>query len=106
MFFNAFLTGHTNLELLAQWLADSDLDANGLVTDEELANVPAAEVMPSPPLGNYSFAGSPQPVVTALDFVTGQLATLGHFQGVGECAWTLESACIEDKHHDGPSTCD
>lgn len=102
IFFNAFLTGHTNLELRAQWLADSDVDGNGLVTDEELATVSAADVMP---LGSYSFAGSPKPVITAHDFVVGQLATLGHFQGEGECAWTLESACTEEKHH-SPGACE
>ncbi len=90
IFLNAFLTGHTNLEHLAQWLADADLNADDFVSDDELAMASASELMPTPPQGSYSFAGSPQPVVTALDFVTGQLATLGHFQGHGECAWELE----------------
>ncbi len=90
IFLNAFLTGHANLARLAQWVADADLNGDDLVTEEELATVPASEVMPTPPQGTYSFAGSPRPIVTALDFVTGQLATLGHFQGTGECAWELE----------------
>lgn len=90
IFLNAFLTGHTNLEHLAQWLADADLNADDFVSSDELAMGSASELMPTPPQGSYSFAGSPRPVVTALDFVTGQLATLGHFQGHGECAWELE----------------
>ena len=84
LFLNGFVSGHTQLEYRAQWLADADLNADDLVTTEELASIPAGELF-DPML--YSTAGAPWPIDTALDFVRAQLITIGHFQGEGECIW-------------------
>lgn len=87
MFFDAFPSGAEVIERRAQWLADADLDGDDLVTSEELTMIDAADLFPS---DTYNLAGSPYPIEDAFDYVRGQLATQGHFQGEGECPWTVD----------------
>ncbi len=100
VFFNGFPSGAEIVGRRAAWLQTVDQLGNndGNVDDEELAGIEGAElemVFPSaapsnPDDAQYSFAGSPLPIENARDWVVGQLATQGHFQGEGECPWTLE----------------
>lgn len=89
LFFDTFPSGAEIIERRAQWLADADLDGDGLVTSEELMEVSAASLFPST---IYQLAGAPFPIETAYDFARAQLATQGHFQGEGECPWTIDGA--------------
>lgn len=87
IFFDAFPSGAEVIARRAQWLADADLDGDDVVTSEELMAIDAAALFPS---DTYSLAGSPYPIEDAFDYVRGQLATQGHFQGEGECPWTVD----------------
>lgn len=70
-------------ERRVQWIADADLDRDGETTLEELRNVQAADVFPSP---TYNLSGAVGgPVQTAYDYALAQARTLGDFQGDGEC---------------------
>jgi hypothetical protein len=83
-FFSNVTAGVELTKRYAQYIADSDLDGDGETTLEELKQVNAAEVFPSP---KYSLAGAlGGPVETAYDYVLAQARTLGDFQGEGECA--------------------
>ena len=82
--FNTLARGdETTVTRYAQWLVDADVDGDGKVVTEDLANVPAEKVFPS--ARGYNLSGGPIPVATALDFVRAQLATQGHLNGEGEC---------------------
>jgi len=69
---------------LAQWLADSDLNLDGTVTQVELESISPAQL---PEIdARYQLGGSPiTPLLDMYDFVIGQLKTQGHYQGEGEC---------------------
>ncbi len=86
VFFDRFPSGAEVIHRRAQWLADSDLDGDDVITRDELAAVDAAEAFP---IDTHHLAGAPIPIATAWDFVRAQLATQGHFQGEGECPWTI-----------------
>jgi hypothetical protein len=86
-FFNSFPEGAEIVKRQAQWVADADLDRDGETTIDELKMTKAAEVFPSSGERMYSFAGAPEPVKTAYDFLYAQAQTIGHFQGEGECEW-------------------
>jgi hypothetical protein len=85
LFFNGFPEGDEGgITRLAQWLADSDLDLDGLVTRDELEAIAPAQL---PELDDrYQLGGSPiTPLTSMYDYVASQLKTQGHFQGEGEC---------------------
>lgn len=86
VFFDRFPSGAEVITRRAQWLADADLDGDDVVTAGELARVDAAAAFP---IDDYHLAGAPLPIATAWDYVRAQLATQGHFQGEGECPWTI-----------------
>jgi len=82
-FFNDMTAGAEIVERRAQYIADCDLNHDGETTLEELKQVSAAEVFPSP---MYDLSGSfSGPIETAYDYVLAQARTLGDFQGDGEC---------------------
>lgn len=85
LFFNGFPEGNEGgIIRLAQWLADCDLDLDGVVTMNELKSIAPADL---PELDDrYQLGGSPiTPLINMIDYVRGQLKTQGHFQGEGEC---------------------
>jgi hypothetical protein len=85
LFFNGFPEGSEGgVMRLAQWLADCDLDLDGVVTQQELE---AIELSDLPEIDSrFQLGGSPvTPLVTVYDYVIAQLKTQGHYQGEGEC---------------------
>lgn len=93
LFFNSFPTGDEGtIERRAQWLADCDLDHDGVIAQSELEEVMASRLFVPP---NYSLAGAPMvddgPILTALDFARAQVRTQGHWNGEGECPWNGEA---------------
>jgi hypothetical protein len=87
LFFNGFPEGSEAKVLrLAQWLADSDLDADGEVTEAELKAIAPGDLWELDP-DRFQLGGSPlTPLDTVWTYVRAQLMTQGHFQGEGECA--------------------
>lgn len=82
-FFNNITAGVELITRYAQYVADCDLNHDGETTLDELKQVPAADVFPSP---KYNLSGSfSGPIVTAYDYVLAQARTIGDFQGHGEC---------------------
>jgi hypothetical protein len=93
IFFNGFPEGSEGGVLrLAQWIADADLDLDGVVTEEELHDIPMSSVAEFD--DRYSAGGSPLELHDLWDYVQAQLKTQGHYQGEGECA--IDGA--EDDH--------
>lgn len=93
LFFNGFPEGDEGgVVRLAQWLADCDLNLDGLVTNEELLKIHHSKL---PEINErYQLGGSPiSPLNNMYDFVRAQFKTQGHFQGEGECA-------VDGKVHD------
>lgn len=89
MFFNAFLTGsEANIERLAGYLVEADADGDGQVDERELMALDATRAFTR--ARGYSLDGAPILVDNAFDFVRAQLATQGHYQGEGECIFTLD----------------
>ena len=85
IFFNGFPEGNEGGVIrLAQWLADSDLNLDGNVTQQELEAITPSQL---PEIDDrYQLGGSPiTPLNTMYDFVLSQLKTQGHYQGEGEC---------------------
>jgi hypothetical protein len=85
LFFNGFPEGAEGGVLrLAQWLADCDLDLDGVVTRAELEAIAPSQLAEID--DRFQLGGSP---ITPLDnmwtYVVAQLQTQGHFQGEGEC---------------------
>lgn len=87
MFFDAFPSGAEVIERRAQWLANADSDGDDVITRDELAALDASDLFTS---DLYNLSGSPFPIESAWDYVRGQLATQGHFQGEGECPWSVD----------------
>lgn len=81
-FFSNVTQGAEITERLAQWIADCDLDRNGETTVDELKQVKASDVFPSP---KYNLTGAIIPISTAYDYLEAQARTLGDYQGEGEC---------------------
>lgn len=81
-FFTNITQGAEITERHAQWIADCDLDGDGETTLDELMDVQAADVFPSPP---YNLSGAIVSIETAYDYLEAQSRTLGDFQGDGEC---------------------
>ena len=85
LFFNGFPEGDEGgVTRLAQWLADSDLNLDGTVTQAELEAIAPAQL---PEIDDrFQLGGSPiTPISNMYDYVTSQFKTQGHFQGEGEC---------------------
>lgn len=85
LFFNGFPEGDEGgVSRLAQWLADSDLNLDGMVTREELEAIAPSQL---PEIDTrYQLGGSPiTPLNDMYDYVISQLKTQGHYQGEGEC---------------------
>ena len=96
LFFNGFPEGAEGVVARrAQWLANADVDADGLVTRTDLEAIGASDLgalLPSTfadGMPGFSLGGAPRPLNTAWDYVGAQLVTQGHFGGEGECPWTL-----------------
>lgn len=92
LFFNGFPSGaEGSVVRRAQWLANADLDANGMVTREELEAIGSSDLGMMFPstlsdgFPGFSLGNSPIAINTAWDYVIAQLKTQGHFQGEGEC---------------------
>jgi hypothetical protein len=86
IFFNGFPSGSEGgVMRLAQWLADCDLDLDGVVTQEELEAITPAE-LPELDTERYQLGGAPITIESMYDYVSAQLKTQGHFRGEGECA--------------------
>lgn len=81
-FFTNLTQGAELTERRAQWIADSDLDQDGEVTQDELRQVQAHEVFPA---DLYDLSGAIIPIDSAHDYLEAQARTLGDFQGEGEC---------------------
>ncbi|MET0341107.1 MAG: hypothetical protein ABW252_08890 [Polyangiales bacterium] len=91
LFFNQFLTGDEGtITRQAKWIADADVDGDGLVVTEDLSK-PLPELATErlfPSAAGYQLREGPYgPITNALDFVRAQLATQGHVNGEGECVW-------------------
>lgn len=99
LFFNGFPSGAEITERRAAWLELADMLGNGdgHVDDAELEGITGTDLATLFPTAEpttdgdaqYFLSGSPVPVGDARDFVIGQLLTQGHFNGEGECPWTL-----------------
>jgi hypothetical protein len=107
MFFNGFPEGaEGSIARRAQWLVDSDVDANGLVVNTDLKATTANDLgrlfpsAASDGFPGYTFGGAPlvddMPIANAWDFLRAQLITQGHFQGEGECPYNGE---VHDHAH-------
>lgn len=84
LWFDSLARGdETTVTRRAGWLLKADLDGNKMVTTEELKQARADTLFPSSE--GYDVSGGPFPVVTAYDFVRGQLSSQGHLNGEGEC---------------------
>lgn len=82
-FFNNITAGVEIVTRYAQYIADCDLNHDGETTLDELKQVPASDVFPSP---KYNLSGSfSGPIQTAYDYVLAQARTIGDYQGYGEC---------------------
>jgi hypothetical protein len=87
LFFNGFPEGEeSGTRRLAQWWADSDLNLDGTVTQEELEAIDPSAL---PEIDErYQLGARPiTPLDSMYTYVRAQLKTQGHFQGEGECPW-------------------
>ena len=85
LFFNGFPEGDEGgVRRLAQWLADCDLDLDGVVTQAELEMISPSQL---PEIDDrYQLGGSPiSPIDNMYMYLMAQLKTQGHYQGEGEC---------------------
>jgi hypothetical protein len=83
LFFNGFPTSDEGgVVRLAQWLADSDLDLDGEVTQAELEAIAPGDLSE---FADYQYANAPISIETLWDYVVAQLKTQGHMNGEGEC---------------------
>jgi|SRR5690606_1983126 hypothetical protein len=100
LFFDSF--GTHDVERRAQWIADADVDADGHVDVAELRTITGAALSQLLPSNRYALGGwTAFPIETAYDFLRAQLHTQGHFQGEGECVWTVDGvAGGHDHDHD------
>lgn len=109
LFFNGFPSGAEITERRAAWLEAADMlgDGDGHVDDSELEGITGTELATLFPTAEpatdgdaqYFLSGSPVPVGDARDFVIGQLLTQGHFNGEGECPWTLPGGEAGEHDH-------
>lgn len=98
MFFNGFPVGDEgSVRRLAQWIADSDLNLDGVVTEAELERIPLGALGAIDP-DVYQLGGSPIELETAYDFLRGALKTQGHMESEGECR--VDGVAHEHDHGD------
>ena len=83
--FNGFPEGaEGGIVRLGQWLADADLNLDGVVTRAELDAISPSDLAEID--DRYQLGGSPlTPLESMWDYLVAQLMTQGHFQGEGEC---------------------
>ena len=87
LFFNGFPEAEEGgVMRFAQWLADCDIDLDGMVTRAELEGIVPADLAE---LDERYDLSSPIPLTNMWEYVRAQLTTQGHFQGEGECPPTL-----------------
>ena len=88
LFFNGFVEDEDSVMRLAQFLADCDLNLDGMVTEAELMMIAPSDLAEFD--SRYELASNPisKPLTTMMDYLSAQVATQGHFQGEGECAYT------------------
>lgn len=82
-FFTNITQGAEVTDRKAQWIADADLNRDGVTTVEELRSVQASDLFTQ--ANGYNLTGAIIPVNTAFDYVEAQARTLGDYQGDGEC---------------------
>ncbi|MEM1034795.1 MAG: hypothetical protein AAGN82_30930 [Myxococcota bacterium] len=99
-FFNGFPEGDEGgVTRLAQWWADSDLNLDGVVTQEELMAIAPADLSEFD--DRYQLGGSPiTPVDNMWTYFRAQLKTQGHYQGEGECPVDGVAHSHGDDHDD------
>ena len=93
LLFNAFGEGARTIVLRAQFLANADLDGDGIVTTEELGQIPSSQFDQLFTNGTeiesfasaYSLSGALLPLDDAADYVRAHLMTQGHLDGESEC---------------------
>lgn len=89
LFFNGFPEGDEGgVRRLAQWMADCDLNLDGMVTQAELEAIDIDD-LPAITPEDYNLGGAPienLSQLTMYDYVIAQFKTQGHYQGEGECA--------------------
>src|SRR5690606_21107986 len=91
--YNAFGEGARTIRLRAQFLANADLDLDGVVTTEELELTDRSAFEELFTNGTelasfseeYSLSGALVPIDTAADYVRAHLMTQGHLDGEHEC---------------------
>jgi len=84
LFFNGFPEGEEGgARRYAQWIADSDLDLDGTVTQAELEALMPSDLAEIDE--RYALGGAPVELTSMWAYLSGQLKTQGHFQGEGEC---------------------
>lgn len=97
--FPSFIEGDEAVKRRAQWLVNSDLNGDDVLTRAELESITGADLVtlfpadldPGTP-GNqgYSLTGAiGGPITTAYGFLVAQLRTQGHMDGEGECEPSL-----------------
>lgn len=97
VFFNGFPSGDEGgVMRLAQWLADCDLNLDGVVTQGELASIVPSQLHEID--DRFQLGGTPlTPLQSMARVVAAQLMTQGHFQGEGECP---VNGKVHDHGHD------
>jgi hypothetical protein len=71
--------------LLAQWIANADLDGDGETTTAELQQIPAASLFTQ--RRGYELSGTERPIATAYDFLREQVRAMG-LRSWGRCQST------------------
>ncbi len=95
IFFRGFPDGDEGgVTRLAQWLADSDLNLDGSVTNEELRAIAPSQLAEID--DTYALPANDS-IQTMYDYVSAQLQTQGHFQGEGECGF---DGVFQEHHHE------
>ncbi len=96
LFFNGFPEGDEGgIRREAQWLADCDLDLDGMVTQVELETISPSQL---PTMEEYQFGGAPIEPTDMYQYVRAQLKTQGHYQGEGGC--DIDGEEIDHSGHD------
>lgn len=99
IFFNGFPEGNEGgVRREAQWLADCDLNLDGMVTQEELEAITPAQL---PAVEDFQMGGAPIEPTNMYEYIRAQLKTQGHYQGEGECPVDgVAHEHGEEDHHD------
>lgn len=99
LFFDSFASH--NVRRRAGWLAAADIDGSGHVDESELEAIRGADLAALLPSDRYALGGwTAFPIDSAYDFLRAQLHTQGHFQGEGDCVWTVDGTQGDHDDHD------